>query len=297
MQRRIFKTLIIILSGFALEAQAMSYRAGAGFEVALEGHCQEKGYVRPINPIRQQCTQKKRILGIPYRVSLAKCEPQFIEEIFLKKPIALVETLNLGNGRIFHRILHPKQSYYELPQCEVSLIEKEHRVFMIRQPTLQEKFVYKALHQQGITLIDAEREELNYLKSEALTENGGPGDNPLIKPTTLEFKTPYCDDGRGIDTIGTYYQDLGDYLRGGGEGSGSGRFGAPNDSDGGGEGSGSGKITLTLNIPVPQFNDLRIKANWFERLIKVRPTFYKYLVEGKKIPNRIIKVKCEHAND
>ena len=278
-----------------------------GFEISVLNHCKERGFIRPINPTRRKC----KILGSLHNYSESNCNNENIVELFLKMPIFYFHIINLKHERYFHKIhfekinkhiitevdldgqgqpiLLTQRSYnYNIPKCQVNMITKSNEPFVEREASAQETIIYTALYQKKISVIDLEKYSMREVKNDRESVYSSLGSNGVAN---LFYNSPNCNDGHFTNVdADQIYEDILSAYNYGGEGSGSGRYF-------GGEGSGSGLVKVNLHLPQREFKDLRFKANAYELLMNIRPRYYKYLVEGKKIPNRIIKVKCEHAND
>ena len=270
------------------------------YKISVLKHCKERGFIRPVNPIRNKCLH----FGTLTNYEEGKCLPENVREIFLKIPIFTFHIIDLSHERYFHKIhfekinkhiitetdldsngnpiLLSQRSYsYNIPKCQVNMITKSNEPFLERSATPQETMVYTALYQKKISVVDLEKYSMNDVK-----DGNQSVYSPVSGAATLFYKSPNCEDGHLINVdADQIFEDILAAYNYGGEGSGSGRYF-------GGEGSGSGLVKINLNLPQHEFKDLRFKANAYERMMNIKPRYYKYLVDGEKIPDDIAKINC-----
>jgi hypothetical protein len=296
-------TAFAVISNFEnptikIDAAKISY--DSNYEISVLNHCKERGFIRPVNPIRKKCLY----FDVLTNYQNGKCLPENVREIFLKVPIFTFHIIDLAHERYFHKIHfekinkhiitetdldsngHPillsQRSYsYNIPKCQVNMITNSNEPFLERSATPQETMVYTALYQKKISVIDLEKYSMRDVKDG--NERIYSSDNGKA---TLFYKSPNCEDGHFINVdADQIFEDILAAYNYGGEGSGSGRYF-------GGEGSGSGLVKINLNLPKHEFKSLRFKVTPYERMMNIKPRYYKYLVNGEKIPDSIAKINC-----
>ncbi len=290
-----------------LKIDAPTIKYAEGYEVSVLNHCKERGFIRPVNPLRRKC---RDVFGIYTSIDDEdgkRCLPDNIVEILLKTPIFSFHIIDLGYQRYFHKIHYEKvnkhlvtetdldengepilatQRKYDfnIPKCNIGIIKAPNKPFDERKASPQETLIYTALLQRDIAVVDLEKysmKDLKYGKDQVFSSDG---DNAIA---TLTYKSPNCGrDGHLISVdADQIYEDMLAGYNYGGEGSGSGRFF-------GGEGSGSGIVKVNLHLPKYRFSGLRFKTTPFERLFGVTPPFHNYLVKGAYIPDSIVNLEC-----
>lgn len=284
-----------------IEAPNISYQEG--YEISVLNHCKERGFIRPLNPIRRKC---RGFFGDLRDIDDEKCQPDNVVEIFLKIPIFTFHIIDLGHERYFHKIHYEKVNGHQvieteldfngqvipgiqrkykfnIPKCQINMIQEANKPFLERKSNPQETMVYTALYQRKISVVDLEKYSMSEVKDGTGNAYSSMGSDGIAK---LSYQSPNCEDGQFISVdADQIYEDVLAAYNYGGEGSGSGRYF-------GGEGSGSGIVKIDLHLPHEEFSDLRFKANAFERLFGKKPKYHEYLVEGAYIPDSLAKIRC-----
>ncbi len=276
------------------EAPYVYYKLG--YQVSTLDHCFEKGYIRPINPIRKVCQEFKR----GERVAFANCGDSFKREYFLKMPILEVERLELNSGRFFTKVnrtqVHShkveiyrgdtlKEAYlFDIPACSESLITEPAPLITERKADPQEALVYGALLQKGIELIDAEAWSLEQVSSGSGYQHDRSKSSKSMSSATLWYTSPNCQQGEIVPVeVTPYLEALG------GELTGSGRTLDGGELTGSGREIDSGRLSVRLNINQMSFSDLNFIQT---RRFGIPHHLERYLSGEREIPKSLININC-----
>jgi hypothetical protein len=301
-----------------------------GHMFAITQLCIDKGYLRPFHPVRTICHSNDNL-------SISQCPADELETILLKLPVTQIKRYDLGLSRSITRVdriqtqnislghyfdfFNPSPRKFSIPNCPNSMIAQPPQLVSEVEPTTQERIIYTALFQRGITLIRQS------------TPSYQPGLKGLLyqfneNNFTLKIQAPQCQSGRvefsedfinylklpeAIDflfyDVDPYENETGGEGSGaggthpilnlrliGGEGSGAGRIVM------GGEGSGagralegrhfdpmdtnSGEIQVDVSINWEVFNRTDYPENEIQQIIE-------QLDSGLQVPNDQVGVQCQ----
>jgi hypothetical protein len=292
--------------------------------------CIDHGHLRPFHPVRQVCAQRD---ANGERLNLMRCPYEYRETITLKLPITQVTRYNLDDERTLTRVNRIQTRDIEIPSpfsnpfssssstrkinipnCPNSMIERGPELIVEAQPTEQERIIFTALFQRGITIVRQETSLSVGTLQDSLVDIGQ-------DHFTLQFAAPQCQGGaiEFSEEFITYLRSpmAHDFLfrRIGGEGSGSGKYhpglnlrliGGEGSGSGrivGGEGSGSGRalegryfdpltstageLQVQINIPWTEF----INGNYIDRDQNPIP-LVEDLLHGEQVPEETVHVEC-----
>lgn len=229
-----------------------------GHMFAITQLCIDKGYLRPFHPMRTLCRSNESL-------PISQCPSDDLETVLLKLPVTQIKRFDLGSARSITRVdriqtqdiplarafdfFNSAPKKFSIPNCPNSMIPEPPQLVVDAKPNAQEKIIYTALFQRGITLIRQS------------TPSYQPGIKGLLSQMregkfTLSVQAPQCQSGniefsedfinylKLPEAIDFLFHDI-DLNRLGGEGSGAGSTHPElNLRVIGGEGSGAGRIVM-----------------------------------------------------
>jgi hypothetical protein len=299
-----------------------------GHLFAITQLCIDKGYLRPFHPLRSVCSTDDSI-------SVYLCPSEDLETTLLKLPITQIKRYDLGFSRYITRVdriqtqnismNRPYGSFaasarqFSVPNCPNSMIPSPPELTREVTPTAQERIIYTALFQRGITLIRQSTSSYQPGITGLLAQVDRHSFSlrvqaPQCQAGTIEFSEEFINYLRLPEAIDFLFNEVDLNLHGGegsgagaahpelnllligGEGSGAGRIVM------GGEGSGagralegrhfdpmdinSGEIQIDINMQWNQFNSNQLDETEIEYLIE-------QLNEGLQVPSDQVGVQCQ----
>lgn len=287
---------VSLAASFAKVVEAPQVYYDSGYQVSVLDHCTEKGYVRPINPIRKVCLEHAR----GERVSYSQCQDQYKREYFLSKPIILVDQIELADGELFTKVNRVKttghnvevyqgnrlkEAYsFDIPNCTEQMISEFNPLLHTHKASAKEALVYGALSQQGIHLIDGESWTLEQVAmGRGYKEERSKDLKGVHGSAELWYSSPNCLSGEIVPfEVGPYLEALGGELTGSGRALGGELTGSGREVD-------SGKLFVRMNVDQMTFNDLTFRDR---RLFGIPHQLEPFVNGDREIPKSLINISC-----